>query len=182
MQINFEKIKLELTNNLRIIILKAGTEAINFTKDNFVKQGFRDIVTTPWPKRKNDTKKDSTRGILMKTGRLKRSIRLIKMTSSSVTIGTDVPYAQAHNEGYKGIVTIPEHTRMLTKKQKVSTGKFTKTGKERMITAKIYAGETTVRQHTRRLNLPQRQFMGPSKSLNYRIQQIIQKEIKAIFK
>ena len=49
------------------------------------------------------------------SGRLKKSIRRIRVTQNSVTIGTDVPYAQIHNEGgtIKKTVSVKSHRRKM---------------------------------------------------------------------
>jgi phage gpG-like protein len=87
--------------------------------------------------------------LLLKTGRLKRSIRKISATTDRIIIGTDVPYAQIHNEGgtINTTVTVRAHTR-------------TRRGRSE-----------NVRGHSRRMNLniPQRQFLGNSQVLQQRI-------------
>ena len=88
-----------------------GVMAKNHFTANFRKQGFDDENIVKWKKRK---KKESRRGkvgesgvasvgmgrnILVKSGRLRRSINFRKKGKWAVVIGTDVPYAKIHNEG-----------------------------------------------------------------------------------
>lgn len=148
----------------------AAIEAVNFSKERFVRKNWVDKTVTAWKKRKpspdwhsDAQKKAAARGSLMvKSGRLKRSIRKIKVTRNSVTIGTDVPYAEAHNEGAEinQTVTIKRHTR----KRKGRT--------------------ETVKSHRRRrkIKLPQRQFIGESAILLRRIERLVQREINEILK
>lgn len=181
-QINFNLIKARLNNNLRILLHQMGTEAVNFSKDNFRSQGWRDTVIEPWKKRKPGAKRDSGRAILVDSGRLKRSIRLLRMNMHSVTIGTDVPYASAHNEGFKGIVSVAQHKRTLSRKEMVGTGVYSiSTRRERRKGVRVASGETTVKAYTRRMNLPQRRFMGRSMTLNNRIRMLIRKQVHNAF-
>jgi phage gpG-like protein len=136
---------------LRVPLL-VGNEAINFTLDNFRRQGFLGSTFQPWATRKTGWKKDKRKGraILTDTSRLKRSIRITKLSADEVAYGTDVKYAQAHNEGLKlGIIqSVKSFTR--------------KSGAE-------------VKAHTRRIDqrIPKRQFMGNSPYLNARITRVV---------
>ncbi|MDV3605014.1 hypothetical protein CMU86_17855, partial [Elizabethkingia anophelis] len=97
-----------------------GNEVVNFTLENFEKQSWQGDSFEPWEKRKNPTawgKKDDTgRALLVKSGKLKRSIRIASIQADKVTIavgGADVPYARVHNEGFKGTINqqVKEHIR-----------------------------------------------------------------------
>ena len=86
----------------RTLPIKIGTEAIKFTRDNFRKEGFVDTNLDKWQpsKRKSDPKHpDRAYNTLMsRRNNLYRSIQ--KRTEPGVAvIYTNVPYAQAHNEG-----------------------------------------------------------------------------------
>ena len=74
-----------------------GVMAKNHFTANFRKQGFEDETVIPWQPRKK--RERAGRGILIKSGRLRRSISFRKKGKWSVVIGTDVPYAKVHNEG-----------------------------------------------------------------------------------
>ena len=97
-----------------------GVEARNHFVKSFKDQGFTDQTIEKWEPRKDevattggiDFRRSRTgfidsnatnRAILVKTGDLRRSIRIVAKTADSVTIGTDLPYAQIHNEGGKGM-------------------------------------------------------------------------------
>lgn len=84
----------------RTLPIKIARKAENAFKQSFVKQRFYDDNSDPWKARKN--KKDNGRAILVKSGRLKRSIQASKITLDQITISTDVAYAGVHNfgEGY----------------------------------------------------------------------------------
>ncbi len=93
--------------------------------DNFRKQGYEDEQGRPqeWAPRKargkprGRTRQDGQRdrrykvpkgrAILVQSGRLRRSPRIVSSTASSVTIGTDVPYAQLLQEGAQHVKPRP---------------------------------------------------------------------------
>lgn len=74
----------------------------------------------------------------VRSGTLRRSInRKIEQTETSVMaiVGTNVRYARPHEFGFQGTVTVPSHTRTSSR------------------------GVATVREHTRRVNMPVRSFL-----------------------
>jgi len=76
-------------------------EAENHFKEGFRLGGFLDDVIQKWLPRK---KPDAGRGILVKSGRLRRSIRAVPgYDFSEIKIASDVPYARRHNEGLDGM-------------------------------------------------------------------------------
>lgn len=155
----------------------AATEAVNFSKERFRAQNWVGNTTVPWKKRKDKNKKDKGRAILVKTARLKRDVHKIYVGAEKALIGTSnltAPYAKAHNEGFKGTVTVPAHTRSRFKKVKEKYS--TKSGKEKTRTSKqvdTTAGEIKVRTHTKKMNLPRRQFLGASPVLDKKIQRTL---------
>jgi phage gpG-like protein len=171
--LNFHKVRQQLPGVL-------GTVAVNYFKDSFRRQGWRDRALTHWAKRKDDKKKNKGRAILVKSGRLRNSIRVIMSTPARIEVGTSVPYAAAHNEGFQGTVNVRSHTR--EKYKKVKEQYTTRTGKVASKTSRMSTGNTyKVRSHTRQMNLPQRQFMGESEVLSMKIDQTVIRAIDAIF-
>ncbi|QTV06043.1 phage virion morphogenesis protein [Faecalibacter bovis] len=136
----------------------AAIEAVNFSKERFVAKNWLDRSPNRWQPRK----KESRGSLMAKTGRLKRSVRKLKTTRNSVTIGTDVPYAQIHNEGgsINNRVNVQAHSR-------VRKGRAER-----------------VKAHTRQMNIrmPKRQFIGESAILLRRIERMLDKQIKEILK
>lgn len=122
----------------------AGAKAVAFFKDSFKRQGWvYNASLKRWEPRKQNQGKQ--RAILIKTGRLRRSIRIMATTATAVKVGSDVPYAEAHNEGAEisAAVTVRSHRRRTRK------------------------GTTTVNSHRRRVHhkIPRRQFIGHSPDL-----------------
>lgn len=104
---DFLKYKARLNQALLHIADKIGNEAVNQFQKNFEQQGFdgvkwkevqRRIPGTnayKYPKRERAKR---TRGILIQTGTLLRSIRILRKSSDSITIGFE-KYGKYHNEG-----------------------------------------------------------------------------------
>lgn len=121
--------------NVNILV---GNEAKNFFQDNFKRQGFKDEKVNKWKKRKN---KDSGRAILVKTGALRRSIRVLSRGRNFLVVGSTKKYAAVHNEGLRS--------------GRPRGGSF---------------------------NMPQRRFIGKSKTLDEKITKLIVKRISKAFK
>ncbi len=142
---------------------RAGTVAVNFSKERFVQKNWVDHTRQPWKKRKREGRGST----LVQSGRLKRSIRKITATRNWILIGTDVPYARIHNEGgvIKKTVQIKAHTRRRTGRKSKSNSPKT---------------AIQVKAHTRRMQfeIQQRQFLGDSAVLGRRIERLIEEDIK----
>lgn len=150
-----------------------GVAVVNNTLENFEKQAYSN---NPWKKRKD--KKDKTRALLVKSGRLRRSVRVIASSPISVTIGSDVPYARIHNEG--GIINRAarsenfvrnRHKRGKLGKMFGGMGAFRKgTTPGRGLTFKAYS-----------FSIPKRQFLGVNVALYKEIKGIIKTEFETQF-
>jgi phage gpG-like protein len=181
--INWQQIQTDFKRLLLTIPPQMGTIAVNFFKTRFLAQAWTDEAASPWPARKPN-KKNNGRGILIKSGRLRNSPRIMNVTSGSVTVGTDVPYAEVHNEGFQGSVNVKKHTRnRFTKSAVYSTEIFNvRTHNGRRSTIKSISGSSEVKAHTRYMNMPQRKFIGDSKLLRHKLEQLIEKKLQEIFK
>lgn len=97
--------------------------------------------------------------LLVQSGALLNSIRPVLVSSERIVIAAGnekVDYAQIHNEGFKGSVTVPAHIRHTQR------------------------GDHTVRQHTRRVNIPQRQFVGDARELETELQTRIEAYVESV--
>lgn len=84
---------------LKGVMTQIGNIVVTETKKNFKRQGFMDRSLKPWKPRKVT---DEGRAILVKTGRLKRSISRLSTSSKRVTVGAKgkaAVYAGVHNFG-----------------------------------------------------------------------------------
>lgn len=147
----------------------AGNLAYQMTMRNFEVEAFLGRKPARWPARKLDDKRRGQRALLVKSGRLRRSIRVVPRYMA-FSLSSDVPYAQVHNEGYSGMVGVPAHTR----KQRV----FQK-GKHRKLTK--HKVEVNVKGHQRKMVIPKRQFMGFSDLYYERLDNYIEQSLTKIF-
>lgn len=147
-----------------------GVEAKNHFVINFSRQGFLDDTVDPWQKRKN--KKGSGRGILIKSGDLRRSIRIIRQTRNGVVIGSDLKYARIHNEG--GIIN--KASRNATINFKIKSN-----GSSRFAKAKNANFQQDVNIKGHQIRMPKRQFIGNSGYLTRRLAMMLRAEIRKVF-
>ncbi len=104
--------QVKLQKSLNDFVVVMGTDAKNHFVRSFRNQGFEDASIEKWQPRKGEImssgiakvrKKDkSSRAILVKTGDLRRSIKVLNKSYRSITLGSDLPYAQIHNDGLYG--------------------------------------------------------------------------------
>ena len=185
--------QVKLQKSLNDFVVVMGTDAKNHFVKSFRNQGFEDASIEKWQPRKGEImssgiakvrKKDkSSRYILIKSGGLKRSIRIVNKNYRSITIGSDLPYAQLHNDGAKtGYVYVKAHDRKHVKSSYVS-GSFQGTSKKRKRTKiEIIQSIDKVRGHSRRLRMPKRQFIGHSKKLIDHLRSKLDKRIQNVFR
>lgn len=127
--------------------------AVEEFKFNFRLGGYRgDTGVVFWKKRKYMTRGKS-RALLIKSGRLKRGIRAAPLPDRARVIN-DVPYARAHNEGFRGTVRVRAHRR----------------------------GRYTVRAHKRKMNIPARPFMVTGQPLLNNIDKHIMTRLDEIWR
>lgn len=97
--------------------------------------------------------------LLVQSGALLNSIRPVLVSPERIVIAAGnekVDYARVHNEGFRGSVTVPAHIR------------YTR------------HGDQTVRQHTRRVNIPRRQFIGDARELETELQKRIEAYVESV--
>jgi phage gpG-like protein len=85
---------------LEKVVDAMGVLAANHFTTSFRNQGFTDENLQMWqPRKRTERSRMGNRAILVKTGRLRRSIRSKRFGFLAVKILTDVPYASVHNNG-----------------------------------------------------------------------------------
>lgn len=141
----------------------AGGEALRFFKQAFRDQGWKDMGTDKWkPRKRNTGRRTDNRGILIKSGALKRSVRIVRYTRNAVIISSELPYAKIHNEGGKitGTQNVKSHSRRTSR------------------------GRSNVRTHTRTVNtkIPRRKFMGQSATLDDIIVNALETRLRQILR
>lgn len=157
-----------------------GNEAVNFYKRSFIRGGFiEDTAVKKWDPPKSKKKKG--RATLIRSGRLRRSVRITRLGVDFVTVGSDVPYAAIHNEG--GRVNVSQSVGSFYRKAyRVRAHTRTAGGKTKRIKAHSVAA-STVKAFARRMGftIPKRQFMGLSRFLNRRLVMNIDFKMRRIF-
>lgn len=159
----------------------AATVAENFFKDSFNQQGWSGETQEMWKKRQTDKNThDSGRAILVKSGRLKRSIRRIRADWQAIIVGTNEPYAEIHNDGFRGTEHVRQHFRIGTKKAVTRYKKDNTASKSKSAFKRIKGREHQVKAHMRRMNMPRRRFIGNSPFLNQRIDRVFVNEFQKL--
>ncbi|WP_052444840.1 phage virion morphogenesis protein [Flammeovirga sp. OC4] len=151
----------------------AGTEAKVFFKDRFRSQNWIDTNTEPWKPRKDPEGKHKGKAILVQSGALKRSIKVLHKDKTSVTVGSaNIPYAKIHNEGYRGNVNqkVKAHTRR--KHRRTRNG----------VSHDVQKHKVSAHNRTLYMHIPKRQFLGDSLYLNNRINRKLNARILKIIK
>lgn len=131
----------------------------NFSAEGFVING---SARPRWKKRKKENHLTRGRRILYGMGNLQNNVKS-KALADRVSVGVDlskVPYAKVHNEGGRLIQYVRAHTR-----------KHWKTGKRYQ-----------VRAFSRKLNIPQRKYLGYSPDILKIVEKDIHHEFDKIFK
>ncbi|MEO7212645.1 phage virion morphogenesis protein [Mucilaginibacter sp.] len=165
----FAKIRERLNQAIEKLPLTIGNEAVNYSLDAFRNQAWEG---KPWAARKS--KKDAGRSILVKSGRGRRSIRVISTTANSVRFGTDVLYMVAHNNGAQ----ISRAARSET----FVRNRYTKGPKSKMFGGMgafkkgTTAGEGLTFKASS-FNLPQRQFIGKTAAFETAMRNVVKREI-----
>lgn len=158
----------------------AASEAQNFFLDSFKRQAWIGDTTENWPKRKPGTKRNNGRALLVDTSRLKRSIRIKQADWNRIVIGSDVPYAAVHNNGFRGTQQVGESSRTASRRVLTRYNKNGTASRARGATTRIRGAGHQVRAHTRKQNIPRRRFMGNSPYLNRLIDRAFIRELSKL--
>lgn len=98
----FGRLAIQIRRMVPAMLDEMANNAVNhFKVENFNAEGFIDETVERWPARKS--KRDNAgRRLMVKTGRLRESIKVISRYGNVRKIGTLVPYSKYHNEGIPG--------------------------------------------------------------------------------
>ncbi len=156
-----------------------GNAGVNYTLEAFEKQAWENV---PWQQRKD---KKNTRALLIKSGRLKRSVRVIRTTENSIIWGTDVPYAQVHNDGLAISRAARSETFVRPRYERGPKSKlFGGKGAFRKMTADERSAGPAKGQTYKASNgvMPRRRFMGDTPELRQYLMRVTKEELSKIFK
>ncbi|RYF26585.1 MAG: hypothetical protein EOO42_01080 [Flavobacteriales bacterium] len=162
----FNNLQARIQKAVTIVIPIMANDTVNWALDNFNTESYEG---RKWPARKD---KKNTRKLLVKSGRLKRSVRTVSTRASGYSVGSDVPYAAVHNFGDQINRAASSETFVRNRKLKgKGKGRFTK-------------GTTSGKGFSKaayNYKMPQRQFLGASPVLAKRLVKLARTEmLKAI--
>ncbi len=173
---SFAEVSRHWKKNKERLMPVIGQIAVNFFQDRFRAQAWTDRYAKRWKPRKPPDKYGRGRAILVKSGQMRNAIHVKSWNNRQVIVSDPKSYAAANNEGFKGTVSIPQHTRRIRGRVTVYS-----IATRRKSTRRVAMGITTVRAHTRKMDLPQRQFMGNSETMSRRFDRTIIKDIDKSF-
>lgn len=135
------------------ILRDARVKLTEMFNNNFREQGF---FGQKWVATKvSKVNKRGAGSILIVTGAMRRSIRSM-VRGMAVVFTSNLPYTALHNEGGNFSVTVRAHSRTNRK-----------------------TGNTcTVRSHSRRMSMPQRQFIGDHEKVQQALGDIVYKNLQ----
>lgn len=148
----------KLLENRMEEIMRGTAEIVAETSVEYFQNTFRTkkFDGNPWAPPRVPKRSGS---LLVQSGALLNSIRPVLVSPERIVIAAGnekVDYAQVHNEGFTGTVTVPAHIRHTRR------------------------GDQVVRQHTRRVNIPQRQFIGAARELETELQKRIETYVESV--
>jgi len=175
--------QLEINKLVKAMPRVYGQMAVNHYRDNFRRQGFMDRRLVRWKPRKGDSRVffnlskgvnaqrkkmgvDTGRAVLVKSGKLRRAIRVKSVSGKRVVIHNTMKYAAIHNDG--GTIT----QTITAKQRKFFWAKFYETGDPVWKARALRKGNV-------KIEMPKRQFMGNSWLLNRRFENEIKRRVES---
>ncbi len=159
---------------------RIGKMAVDHFRDNFIKGGFVDNGINKWdkPKRFSETGKYAAQKYATLLSARKELYNSISYNASKglITIKSDKPYSQIHNEGGEvnnAITITPEMRKFAWAKHYEATGG---TGNSKWKSLALTKKET-INVH---FTMPKRQFIGKSQELLNDIETMIQTQLNKI--
>jgi hypothetical protein len=157
---------------------RAGNMTLRFINGNFRAQGWQGATFQAW----RPIKRKGT--ILVKQGTLRRGTYFTTQPGRARIINP-VVYARVHNEGFRGTVTVQSYQRRNFKAGKVETGRILRSGRKETRTVHTVKSVSTVKSHTRKMNIPRRQFTpttgNDSPVLVNALRREVERELRGIF-
>jgi len=160
------------------IIQQAAIIAVNWFKASFVNQGFTDQSLVKWKGRVGSPPGNKGRALEIKSGRLKRSIRIKKTSLDGAIVGADeaIPYAEVQN--YGGQIPITPQMRRYFWAMYYNYGGGVK-GSSVNEVAQFYKNMALTKEQF--ITIPARQFIGDSRQLEQQIKEYITNELNKFF-
>jgi len=157
-----------------------GKTAVKFFTDRFRAEAWTDRSAERWKPRKHDYGQKK-RKILTKSGRLKRSIRILQKSNNNVIVGSKLPYAAAHNKGMTLHPRVSQKMKQFAwRKYYQNVGKNGEVKKQGSATGASMWKAIALKKVGEKLTvkLPKRKFIGNSALLNRKIERTMIDEIQ----
>jgi phage gpG-like protein len=151
----------------RALPRQVSSMALREFRHNFKIQGYRSDFGVEFWKPIKKKKGQRRRTILVKSGRLRRSMRVAPDRNTARVI-TDVPYAKVHNEGFEGTVTVKKRKLKPTRKRGKTKTKIKNTFR------KLGKGK-------RKMKIPARPFMKPGQPFFNVMEREVLKKLDQLF-
>lgn len=170
---DFDKVLEKMKSTKSKLLTTLEVQATDHFTGSWKKKGWVDIGLEQWKevqRRQPGTKAYKaakkaarTRAILVQSGRLRRSFYTRIKRMDIIQIANSAPYAQVHNEGARGSAFVKPHQRFVKSGEYAGSGIYSiKSRREKRVQLEA---KQNVRGYSRRVNIPQRQFMGHSRQL-----------------
>lgn len=158
---NFEAFARQLLSDL---VTYTEVTALNFFKDSFDRQGWLDGSFTPWPA---TIMGPGDRNILINSGNLRDSLRVLKSSPLQIVFGTSEPYAGIHNEGGTITINITDKARkFFWAMYMANVGKGGVIKQNGSATAaSMWKAMALTKKSSITIHMPQRQYIGESQTL-----------------
>ena len=165
---------LEIAKRIRDLVRKlpndVGQMVVNYSLEAFRKEEMEGNKWQPLKDGSSDGDRTTRRGMLIKSGALRRSIRVISISSGKVVVGSDLKYAQIQNEGGTS------HPRVTEKSRKYFWSLYEKTGNPK------YKAMALTAKNAFTVNIPARPFLKLTPELKARIEKEIETRIRLAYK
>lgn len=167
---------------------QVAIEAKIFFKDCFREGGFTDRSFQPWRERVSPL---GGKKILIGKGNtenLMQSIRTLEQSRAQVRTGTDLPYAEIHNEG--GTITVTpamkkfwwaKYYEFAGKRKTLKNGAQSASKANKAVNAKAqYCRNMALMKVGAKIKIPRRQFIGESQTLMRQLDKWLVEQIEKL--
>lgn len=155
---------------INLTLKDIGTEIGEEFDRNFEREAF---FNEHWARRKYNN--DESRGLLIRTGALRRSIKT-ETTGHSVVFSSDLPYAAIHNEG--GTITV---TRKMKRYFWYLYRQLTDNYRRNPTEEALFCKRMALKRARSRIVMPRRRFIGMHPEVERIIREIVEENSRKIF-
>ena len=142
---------------------------------NFIRQGF---FSESWKRRKYQT--EDSRGILTKTGDLRKAIRA-EIEGNKIVFLNEMPYAKIHNEGGKIRVTKRMKGHFWGEYKRATQGFSREQLKNGLTEEAAFYKAMALKRVGSYITMPRRQFIGMSPEVETIIKEIVEENLETYF-